>query len=116
LISNIDHGLGDVEEVLEEFRGQVLINVVMLRQLQRHPQQVEREHGHPTGAVGLAKESSSGQRFAAIEHADVVESEEAALEQISAVGVFPVHPPGESDQLLLQYPLQEIEIPGIVRI
>ena len=39
-----------------------------------------------------------GECVVAIEHADVVEPEKAALENIVALGVLAIHPPGEGDQ------------------
>ena len=39
--------------------------------------------------------AAGGQRRAAVEDADVVEAEEAALEDVLALGVLAVHPPGE---------------------
>ena len=72
----------DVEEVLEELGGNVLIDVVVRRQFQRDPQEVERVHRHPRGAVGLVDITAGRQRLRAIEHADVVETEEPALEDV----------------------------------
>ena len=41
---------------------------------------------------------AGGQRGAAVEHADVVQAEEAALEHVVARGILAVHPPGEVQQ------------------
>ena len=43
----------------------------------------------------------------AIEDADVVEAEEAALEDVVALGVLAVDPPGEVEQQLLEDALEE---------
>ena len=43
-----------------------------------------------------------GERGAAIEDADVIEAEESAFENIFASGIFPIHPPGESDQQFVE--------------
>ena len=51
-----------------------------------------------------------GQRRAAVEHADVVEAEEAALEHVLAVAILAVHPPGEVQQQLVERALQELEV------
>ncbi len=67
------HGLGDVEEVLPELAGHVLVGGIFARQFERNPQQVEAVHRHPAGAVGLLDELPAGQWRAAVEHADVVE-------------------------------------------
>jgi hypothetical protein len=62
---------------------------------------------HPRGAVGLVEVAAGGQRGAAVEDADVVEAEEAALEDVVAVGVLAVDPPGEVLHQLLEGVLQE---------
>ena len=46
--------------------------------------------------------SAGGQRRAAIENADVVETEKAALENVHAFGVFAIHPPGEIQHQFLE--------------
>ena len=46
--------------------------------------------------------------------ADVVEPEEAAAEEVVAVGVLPVEPPGEVQQQLLEDPLEEVEVGAAV--
>ena len=48
-----------------------------------------------------------GSGRAAIENADVVEAEEAALEHVVAFGVLAVHPPGEVQQQLVEDALEE---------
>ena len=75
-----------------------LVGGIVPRQLDRdlqHPLAVER---HPRRAVGLLERAAARQRRRAVEDADVVEAEEAALEQVAAVGVLAVDPPGEVGQ------------------
>ena len=48
-----------------------------------------------------------GQRRAAVEDADVVQPEEAALEDVVALGVLAIDPPGEVEQQLVEDALQE---------
>ena len=62
---------------------------------------------HPAGAVRLFDGAARGQGLAAIEDADVVEAEKAALENVVAFGVFAVHPPGEVQQQLVEDALEE---------
>ena len=50
----------------------------------------------------------------AVDRADVVQAEEAALEDVVAVGVLAVDPPGEVDQQLVEDPGQEIEVAAAV--
>ena len=45
-----------------------------------------------------------------VEHADIVEAEEAALEDVQALRVLAVHPPGEVQQQLVKDALQEIQV------
>ncbi len=54
--------------------------------------------------------TSGRQRRAAVEHADVVEAEEAALEYVLAEAVLAVHPPGEVQQELVEGGLQEVDV------
>src|SRR5262249_13215481 len=50
------------------------------------------------------------QRRAAIEHADVVESQKPALEDVHPFRILPVHPPGEVEQQLVEDALQECAV------
>ncbi len=52
-------------------------------QLERDLEHVLAEERHPGRAVGLLQVAARGQRRAAVEHADVVEPEEAALEHVA---------------------------------
>ena len=65
-------------------------------------QHVLAEEGHPGRAVRLLQVAAGGQRGAAVEDADVVEAEEAALEDVLAEAVLAVHPPGEVQQQLVE--------------
>ena len=87
--------VGDVDEVLPEFTGHVLVSRVLAGQLERNRQQIQAIHRHPTCAVRLFQVATSRQRLAAIEHTNVVESEKAAFENVVAFRVFAIDPPGE---------------------
>ena len=65
-------------------------------------QHVLAEERHPRRAVGLLEVPAGRQRRAAVEDADVVEPEEAALEDVLAEAVLAVHPPGEVEQQLVE--------------
>ena len=67
-------------------------------------------HRHPGGAVRLVDVAAGRQRRAAVEHADIVEAEKAALEDVAALGVLAVHPPGEVQHQLVEHALQEGEV------
>ena len=80
------------------------------RELERdlqHPLAVE---GHPRGAVGLFERAAAGQRRGAVEDADVVQPEEAALEEVAAVRVLAVDPPGEVGQQALEDAREEVAV------
>ncbi len=104
------HGAGNAEEVLEELGGHALVHRPLPGQLQRNAEHPEGVEGHPGGAVGLVDVPAGGQGGAAVEEADVVETEEAALEDVVAVGVLAVHPPGEVEQQLVEDLLQEVDV------
>src|SRR5215831_7289137 len=59
--------------------------------------------------------TSGRQRGAAVEHADVVEPEEAALEHVFARAVLAVHPPGEVEEELMVGRLEELEVDRTVQ-
>ena len=48
---------------------------------------------HPGGGIGLLQDADRQVR--AVDWADVIQAEEATLEQVVALGVLPVDPPGE---------------------
>src|SRR5262245_56439078 len=100
----------DVEEVLEELARDVLVGRVYLRQLDRDRERVERVGVHPARAIGLLDESAGRQFLAPVEDADVVEAEEAALEDVFPLRILAVDPPGEVQQQLLEDALEEEEI------
>src|SRR5262249_21217189 len=50
------------------------------------------------------------QRSGTIEHADVVESQKAALKNVHPLCVFAIHPPGEIKQQLVESALEEVTI------
>ena len=102
--------LGDIQEVLEELGRHVLVGRIFARQLQGDRQHVQAIHAHPGGAVGLVEMAAGGQGRAAVEDADVVQAQEAALEDVAALGVFAVHPPGEVEQQFVEDAFQEAAV------
>src|SRR6516162_11055361 len=88
----------DPHEMLKELYGQRLVDRIVRGQLDgdlKHRLGVER---HPAGAVCLVHMAAGRQRRAAVENADIVEAEEAALEDVAPARVLAVAPPGEIDQ------------------
>ena len=74
----------------------------MHRQLDGDLEHVLAEERHPGRAVGLLEVAAGRQRRAAIEDADVVEPEEAALEDVVAGAILAIDPPGEVEQQLVE--------------
>src|SRR5262249_39352771 len=100
----------DPDEVIEELQGHVDVRAIVERQLQRDLQHRLGVERHPRGGVRLFQMPARPQRRAAIEDADVVQAEKAALEYAASGGVLAVDPPGEVDQQLVVDVAQEFEI------
>ena len=97
-------------QVLHELHDHVLVGAVVDGELHRELHHVLAEEGHPGRAVRLLQMAAGGQRGAAVEDADVVEAEEAALEDVLAEPVLAVHPPGEVQEQLVERRLEEIHV------
>src|SRR3954468_9422656 len=93
--------------MLEKFGRDIFVNRILPRQLEGHPHQVQTKHSHPAGAIALLEVPAAREWRAPVEDADVIETEEAALEDIFSFGVLPIHPPGERDKELVKYRLEE---------
>ena len=107
LATDVVHGPADVDEVLEEFAGDVLVRPIFSGQFQRDREHVEAIHAHPTRRIRLFDMPAGRQRRAAVEDPDVIEAQESALEDIFPFGVFPIHPPGEIQEQFVKHALQE---------
>ena len=108
-------GRRDVGEVLEELGAHVLVGRgAVLAQDQGDLEHVEAEQRHPARRVGLLEPALDGERRRAVDRADVVQAEEAALEDVVAVGVLAVDPPGEVQEQLVEDALEEDEVGGAV--
>ena len=108
------HGAGDVQRVLEEFLDEFLVLRLVECQLDRNAQHLLAEEHHPCRAVRLVEIAAGGQRRGAIEHADVVEPEESALEDVGAGAILAVDPPGEIDQQLGERVLEEFDVAAAI--
>ena len=100
--------------MLEELGREVGVPPVVVGQHHRDLQQVQRVAGHPRGTVALLQHPGYRQVAGPVERPDVVQPEEAALEDVVAARVLAVHPPGEVHQQLVQHPLEEREVAGPV--
>ena len=96
--------------MLDELERHVLVVRIGHRQLDGDLEHVLAEQGHPGGAVGLLQIAAGRQRRAAVEHADVVEAQEAALEDVPPRAVLAVDPPGEVQQQLLEAALEPVPV------
>src|SRR5438876_8914005 len=81
--------------------------MIFTPELDCDPHQVEAEHAHPAGRIALLEVGAVRKHRAAIEHADVVEAKETALENVVIFGVLPIYPPGESEQHFVENGFQE---------
>ena len=54
--------------------------------------------------------SAGAERLRAIEHADVVEAQKAALENVPSFRVLAIHPPGEIQQQLVKHALEKFAV------
>src|SRR5207247_3214127 len=64
----------------------------------------------PRGPIRLLEVATLGERRRPVERTDVVQAEESALEDVVALGVFPVDPPREVQEKLVEDALQELEV------
>ena len=96
--------------MLKEFDGDVLVNRVPVCEQQRHLKHIEAELCHPGRAVGLLK-NFARKDHRAVERANIVEPQKAALENIIASRVLAVDPPCKVDQQLVEDACEEIESP-----
>ena len=107
------HRIGDVDEMLEELGGDVLLGRIVLGQFQRdgeHRHAIER---HPGRSVRLFQVAARRQRLGTIKHADVVQAEKAFRKQMLPGHVLAVDPPGEIDEPLLKGPRQKVAVAPI---
>ncbi len=96
--------------MLDELEHELGVVGIVGGEGERQLEHVLAEQRHPGRAVGLLQPATRRQRGAAIEHADVVEPEEAALEDVLPGGVLAVHPPGEVEQQPGERLAQEREV------
>ena len=107
VVAQVIDRIGDVKEVLPELARHVFVGRIFFGEFECDRQQIEAVHRHPAGAVGLFEVPAGGQWRAAVENADVVETEEASLEHVASFGIFSVYPPGEVEKQLVEDALEE---------
>src|SRR5207249_5617873 len=99
--------MSNIDKVLPEFAGDILIGRIFAGQLHGDSQEIQRIHGHPAGAVRLFNVAAGRQGSAAVEDSNVVEAQESALEDVHSVGVLAIDPPGEIEQQLVEDTFQK---------
>ena len=104
------HRVRNRHEMLEKFRRHVFIRRVSFGKFERDGQHRRAIKGHPRSAIGLFQVAARGQRFRAIEHADVVQTEEAARKNVFAFDILAIHPPRKIQQQLLKNARQEMAV------
>ncbi len=109
VIDTVDR-TSDIQEMLEKLHRNVDVHAIALGQLQPHAHQVQRIGGDPRGAIGLVEQVTRRQRGRAVEQGNIVQAQEAALEQVAPLGILAVDPPGKIQQQLVEDPLQKIQI------
>ena len=97
------HRARDVQEVLPELAGNVFVSRVVAGKLDGDGKQVERVHRHPARAVRLLDVAAGRERSAAVKYSDIVEPQESTLEDVHALRIFAVHPPGEVQHQLVKH-------------
>src|SRR5690242_813840 len=96
--------------MLEELYRDVLVARLMVGKQECHLQHVETVLSHPGGAIRLFQYIAVRVHLRAVERADVVEPEKAALEHVVAIRVFPIYPPSEVDQEFLKRASKKVEV------
>src|SRR5579864_8373529 len=94
--------------MLAELEGHILIVWIGHRQFDSDFEHVLAEERHPRRPIGLLQIAACRQRRVAIEHADVVEAQEATLEYIPPEAILAIDPPGEIQEQLLEAALEPL--------
>src|SRR5262245_6754043 len=88
----------------------------MNRELKRDAEEIETVHRHPAGGVGLIEMGASGKCLVAIEYADIIQAQESSLEDVVAMYVLAIDPPGEVEEELVHDAFQERHVAGIAAL
>src|SRR5271165_1030606 len=115
-IPHVGHRLSDLQKVLEEFRGDLFVDMVARREFQSDSHKIQTVHRHPAGSVRLVDVSARGKGSTPIEYSNIIKAEESALKHVSTGGVLAIDPPGEIQHQLVKNAFQEGKITRIVRM
>ena len=109
--ADVVHCFSHVQEVLEELGRDVLIDRISSGKFEGDAHEIQAIHGHPTGAVRLIDKSAGRQGSAAVKYADIIQAKKSSLEDVAALRVLAIHPPGEVQHQFVEDALEEIEGP-----
>ena len=115
-LAEVVHRVGDVYEVLPEFARDVLVRCgLRLASSSAIASMLRQYIAIQLVPSDCSKLPAGRQRRAAVKHADVVEPEESALENVVAFGVLAIDPPGEIQQQFVEYAFEKFVSPLPVR-
>ena len=110
MLAEAVHRIGNPHEMLEELEGDLFVHRVVFAKYQGHLQHALAVKRHPGGAVRLLQRAARGQRRAAVEDANVVETQKAAGEDVASRGVLAIDPPVEVQHQSLKRPFQKPQV------
>src|ERR1041385_7634462 len=87
------HSGSNRKEMFEKLGCDIFVNVILQSELDRYPEHVQTKHPHPARAIALFQSGAVGKPIVSVEHANVVESEKTAFENVVALRILPVYPP-----------------------
>src|ERR1700733_5409863 len=96
--------------MLCEFNDHRLKGRVGQSQFRGDLEHIQGEKRHPRGAIRLLQITPLWERRTAIKDTDVVEPEEAAFENVLAVPVLAIDPPGEVQSEFVEDALEEADV------
>ena len=80
----------------------------MLSQLQRNIQHRQAVEGHPSRRISLLQCTTGWQRVRTVEKTYIVKAEKATLENVLAIEILSINPPGEIEQEFLEDPFEKV--------
>ena len=110
------HCITNENKVLKELRCNIFVDTTVLGQFESNVEHGKTVESHPSRAVCLLQNTSSWERLGTVEQADVVETQEASLESVLALGILAVDPPGEVKKQLLENALQEVYVLATIHL
>src|SRR5262245_32165203 len=110
ILTHMNHRRGNPQEMFGELDGHVYIGRIGHGAFRDDLEHVQTEQPHPSSAVRLLQVPTGRQWRTAVEDADVVQAQEAPLEDVLASTVFAVDPPGKIEHQLLEDAFEPQEV------